>query len=371
MIDFFAKLFSTDAYPARWYCGQWTAGEGWLHIMSDVAVWGAYTMIPLILGYFVLQRKDIPLPRIFWLFAAFIFACGFTHLLDAFMFWWPAYRLSGMAKLTTAIVSWMAVGALVQVTPIALRLPGLAVVNRQLEQANNDLNSFAHIVSHDLRAPLRSMRQLTRWVREDIEKDDRAELYDHLRQLEEKADRMDSLIAGILRYSSATRDVDEEELALHDAHKLIEEALALLDVPEGIEVQVAEKLPKIYCYSIQMQQVFQNLIHNATKYMGDSKGQIVIRCDDAGDYWAFEVSDTGIGIPSAQQTRIFDMFHTLHPAPGGSVGGIGLAVVKRIVKNHGGTISVRSEDGAGSAFLFTVPKRSNVKSAKIPTESMY
>lgn len=361
MGDFFVKLFSTDAYPARWHCGQWTAGEGWLHIGADVAVWGAYTTIPLILAYFVLQRKDIPLPRIFWLFAAFIFACGFTHLLDAFMFWWPAYRFSGIAKLTTAIVSWMAVGALIQVTPIALRLPGLAVVNRQLEQANNDLNAFAHIVSHDLRAPLRSMRQLSQWIREDVEKGGSPELEEHLRQLDEKAARMDSLIAGILRYSSATRELDEEELKLHDAHELVVEALSLVDVPPGIEVSIADKLPRIPCYAIQMQQVFQNLIHNAVKYMGNEVGEIRIGCQDDGAQWIFEVRDTGIGIPAAQQKRIFEMFHTLHPTPGGAVGGIGLAVVKRIIEKHGGRISVASEVGAGSAFRFTVPKRSAPK----------
>jgi len=125
MLDFFSQLFDTSDFMARWHCGDWTDGHGWLHILSDLAVWGAYVAIPCVLGYFVLRRRDIPFRAIFLLFGAFILACGTTHLMEAIIFWWPAYRLAGVIKLITAVVSWGTVIALIPVTPrvLAMRSP--------------------------------------------------------------------------------------------------------------------------------------------------------------------------------------------------------------------------------------------------------
>jgi two-component system sensor histidine kinase/response regulator len=125
-VDFFANLFDSSDFTPRWYCGSWTPGLGWLHILSDLGVWAAYVAIPCVLGYFVMRRKDVPFRIIFWLFVAFILACGTTHLMEALMFWWPAYRLAGLIKLLTAIVSWATVLALVPLVPqaLAMRSPG-------------------------------------------------------------------------------------------------------------------------------------------------------------------------------------------------------------------------------------------------------
>lgn len=132
-MEFFRKLLDTSDFPARWYCGVWTAGHGWLHIVSDLMIWGAYTAIPAVLAYFIIRRRDMPFPRVFLLFACFIYACGTTHFIEAMIFWWPMYRVSGVAKAATAIVSWATVAALIPITPRALALPGLKKVNEQLE----------------------------------------------------------------------------------------------------------------------------------------------------------------------------------------------------------------------------------------------
>jgi PAS domain S-box-containing protein len=134
MIEFFTKLFDTSDFPARWRCGTWTAGEGWLHVVSDVAIWSAYFAIPLILIYFARKRKDFPFTRVFWLFAAFILACGTTHLIDAIIFWYPIYRVSGLMKLITAVVSWATVIAIIKILPKAMHLPSLAATNKRLQE---------------------------------------------------------------------------------------------------------------------------------------------------------------------------------------------------------------------------------------------
>jgi PAS domain S-box-containing protein len=122
VFDFLTHLFDTTGFPPRWNCGDWTPGHGWLHILSDLAVWSAYFAIPCILVYFVLRRRDVPFPAIFWLFGAFILACGTTHLMEAIIFWHPVYRLAGVIKLLTAVVSWGTVVALVPTLPKALAM---------------------------------------------------------------------------------------------------------------------------------------------------------------------------------------------------------------------------------------------------------
>jgi succinate-acetate transporter protein len=119
-MDFLTRLFDTADFPARWHCGSWTSGHGWLHILSDLGVWSAYFTIPLVLASFVVRRRDLPFRTIFLLlFVAFILLCGTTHLMEAALFWWPAYRLAGVIKLLTAVASWITVCALVRVAPRA------------------------------------------------------------------------------------------------------------------------------------------------------------------------------------------------------------------------------------------------------------
>ncbi|TWU22290.1 Signal transduction histidine-protein kinase BarA [Novipirellula galeiformis] len=133
-VTFFSKLVDTADFPARWYCGVWSSDVGWLHVASDVAIFAAYAAIPFVLLCFLLRRRDLPFPRVVWLFAAFILSCGLTHLIEAAIFWWPVYRLSGLVKAVTAIVSWMTVLMLARVLPEALNLPSAALLSKQIKK---------------------------------------------------------------------------------------------------------------------------------------------------------------------------------------------------------------------------------------------
>jgi PAS domain S-box-containing protein len=133
MFDFLTHLFDTSDFNPRWDCGIWTPAHGWLHILSDLGVWSAYIAIPCVLGYFVFRRRDVPFRTVFLLFVAFILACGTSHLMEAIIFWWPAYRLAGLIKLATAIISWATVIALVPIVPKALALKSADELQREIE----------------------------------------------------------------------------------------------------------------------------------------------------------------------------------------------------------------------------------------------
>ncbi|WP_182869516.1 PAS domain-containing hybrid sensor histidine kinase/response regulator [Rhodopirellula sp. JC639] len=133
MGDFVSNFFDTSDFPARWKCGNWSEFLGWLHIASDAATFGAYFAIPGVLVHFARKRDDIPFTRLFWLFAAFIAACGLVHLIEAIIFWHPVYRVSGLMKFITAVVSWGTVIVLVQQMPHLLRLPSIVATNERLQ----------------------------------------------------------------------------------------------------------------------------------------------------------------------------------------------------------------------------------------------
>ncbi|MET0261869.1 MAG: PAS domain S-box protein, partial [Rariglobus sp.] len=130
----FCNPFAAGDFFPRWLCGAWTDFHGWTHILADVAIFGAYAAIPALILYFVLKRKDVQLPTLWWLFAAFIFSCGFGHLIEAVIFWHPWDRFSAVVKVVTAVVSWGTVIALARHMPALLNLPGMHQLNLKLRE---------------------------------------------------------------------------------------------------------------------------------------------------------------------------------------------------------------------------------------------
>lgn len=120
--EFITKLFLADDWPPRWFCGKWSSFHGWLYITSDIAIWLAYFIIPAIIIFFIQKRRDIPFLPVFWLFGAFIVLCGSTHLIDAILFWWPAYRVSALLRVLTAFVSLATAFALIRDLPKLIKV---------------------------------------------------------------------------------------------------------------------------------------------------------------------------------------------------------------------------------------------------------
>ncbi|RPD50714.1 sensor histidine kinase [Paracnuella aquatica] len=129
VLDFFSKLLDTSDWPPRWHCGKWTEFHGWLYIISDLLIWSAYFAIPLIILKFITRKAKARFIRAYFLFAAFILACGSTHLLDAITFWFPAYRLNALVRFITGAVSWATVFYMIKIMPEAMTLK----TNEELE----------------------------------------------------------------------------------------------------------------------------------------------------------------------------------------------------------------------------------------------
>jgi two-component system sensor kinase FixL len=223
-----------------------------------------------------------------------------------------------------------------------------------LEAANKELNDFAHVVSHDLKAPLRGIRTLADWITADCADQLSEDGREQLRLLSNRADRMQGLIDGILRYSRAGH-VKEERVRI-DLKDLVAEVVDMLAPPENVEITVANELPVVELERTRIFQVFQNLLSNALKYMDKPVGHIVIGCRGDGEWWTFRVADNGPGIDKKYHEKIFQLFQTLTPRDGGESTGIGLSLVKKIVELYGGEVWLESTPGQGTTFFFTLPK---------------
>jgi signal transduction histidine kinase len=225
----------------------------------------------------------------------------------------------------------------------------------QLEKANQELKDFAYIVSHDLKAPLRGIDTLAKWISADYaDKFDR-EGKEQLDLLCNRVERMHNLIDGILQYSRIGR-VKEEKVQLN-LNKLIPDIIDTLAPPENITITIENELPVIECEATRITQVFQNLLSNAIKYMDKPQGQVWVGCVEEESCWKFSVSDNGPGIEERYFEKIFQMFQTLSPRDEVESTGVGLTVVKKIIEMYGGRIWLESVVGEGSTFFFTLPKK--------------
>jgi signal transduction histidine kinase len=219
--------------------------------------------------------------------------------------------------------------------------------NEALGRSNRDLDQFAYVASHDLKAPLRGIANLASWLEEDLDASLDAKSREHLHLLRGRVQRMEGLIDGILAYSRAGRKLEPPERV--DVAALLRETAELLAPPEGVEIIVEPPMPVLRTTKVPLQQVWINLLGNAIKH-GGSKIRCRARLD--GRDWVFSVADNGKGIPVEYREKVFEIFQTLAPRDRVEGAGIGLAVVKKLVESRGGRVWVESEVGQGTTFHF-------------------
>ena len=222
----------------------------------------------------------------------------------------------------------------------------------KLEKSNNELQEYAHIVSHDLKSPLRSIDALVNWIKEDnLEKLDDTSIQ-NFNLIETTLEKMEQLISDVLMYSSVGSESLEKQTVDLDA--LIKELKNILFVPDHVSINVLQPLPKIEGEKVKLQQLFQNLISNAIKFIDKDVGLVEIDVKDIGTHYEFSIKDNGIGIEEKFHEKIFKIFHALNKSKDST--GIGLSIVKKIVDLHEGHIWLESKPNMGTTFFFTLKK---------------
>ncbi|WP_396212750.1 ATP-binding protein [Flavobacterium sp.] len=227
------------------------------------------------------------------------------------------------------------------------------ILLQNLEKKNQALNEYAHVVSHDLKAPLRSINTLISWFKEDnaeiLDKKNKQSL-DFILSIVEK---MDLLIKGILVYS--TIDKLENEDRTIELTILIDEVIRTIHVPNHIEIVFKNEMPKVYGNDFRFKQLFQNLIQNSIKFNDKENGFVEIGSNENENEIEFYIKDNGIGINERYQSKIFDLFSKLENNDQSS--GIGLSIVKKIIDLYGGKIWLESQEAIGTTFYFILPKK--------------
>ena len=231
----------------------------------------------------------------------------------------------------------------------------------ELLTANRELNEFAYVVSHDLKAPLRGISSLASWLITDCSEKLGVEGRMHLGLIASRVKRLAALIDAILAYSRAGRNTETRgPVALGP---LVGNVIDLLAPPPHIAVAVVGALPMLQIEPVKIQQVFQNLLSNAIDFMDKAAGQVTVACAPEAGHWHFTVADNGPGIEPRHFERIFQLFQTLAARDTNDRTGVGLALVKKIVELEGGRVWVASERGMGTTFHFTLPMAARADAA--------
>jgi signal transduction histidine kinase len=230
----------------------------------------------------------------------------------------------------------------------------VAIRTAEAERHVKELEQFAYVTSHDLKAPLRGIANLATWLEEDLRGKLTEATREQLRLLRDRVQRMHALIEGLLEYSRIGKTA--QSMVSVDTGKLLAEVIDLLAPPEGYTVDVAANMPTLHTDRLHLSQVFSNLIGNSIKYSQGEQGHAEVTAQERGEYYEFTVTDDGPGIAPEYHDKVFKMFQTLAVNDYGSNTGIGLALVKKIIEEHGGSISLESEEGSGATFRFSWPK---------------
>ncbi|NOQ15323.1 MAG: GAF domain-containing protein, partial [Methyloprofundus sp.] len=224
----------------------------------------------------------------------------------------------------------------------------------ELNAVNEELKNFAYIVSHDLKAPLRAINQLSAWIEEDYAQAFDEDGREQMALLRSRAKRMHDMINSILQYSRIGRVRENREEV--DLNIIIHDVIEALSPPEHITLEVQAQFPILWGEKLRVYQVIQNLLDNAIKYNDKPQGLIQLKFEDKTTHWCFCIKDNGIGIDAAYQEKVFQLFQTLASKDQQNSTGVGLSIIEKTVHNWGGKIWLESTLGEGCQFFFTFPK---------------
>jgi signal transduction histidine kinase len=224
---------------------------------------------------------------------------------------------------------------------------------RQLQKQNLELDQFAYVVSHDLKAPMRGIANIIAWMEEDHGTELTPNIRKNLALIKGRATRLENMINGLLEYAKTGKV--KKGIQQIDVNELVSDICELL-VPDKFDFRIRNHLPVVQSEKLLLEQIFTNLISNAVKYNQNPNPFIEISSTEFGKYFEFRVRDNGKGIEEEYFNKIFVIFQTLQERDAFESTGVGLAIVKKILDDHRGSIRVESEVGSGTTFIFTWPK---------------
>lgn len=359
-----------SSFMPHGHCYFWKPNLLWLHTLSDAVILLSYLSIPAMLAFFVRERRDIPFPRVFWFFVAFIVLCGLTHGVSIITTWEPVYWAEGWIKAATALVSVATALLLVPTLPKALDLRSptelealnvelqatvreLEESNRKLAQARSDLEDFAHIASHDLRAPLRGISMMLAWLEEDHGEELKPDALELVQDSRGRAGRLDTMVQDLLIYARA----DQQERAPEPVDVRAEaEALGqLLPTDRGFALTVHGSPGAVTLQKTPWVTALRNLVSNAAKHHDRDDGTIEVTLALEDGALLATVVDDGPGIPPEHRERVFEPFKTLKPRDETEGSGMGLAFVRKAAEVHGGSVELVESEGRGCTFVLRWP----------------
>lgn len=386
-----SMLLDTSDFPPRWRCGTWSRPLGLLHIVSDITIFFAYVMIPVTLAFFIRKRKDLPFSKLFWLFGAFIIFCGLTHLMEAIIFYWPAYRVAGLLKLCTAIVSVVTSIALIRIIPKALQLKSptelqslvdqqthellhandkLIAANEQLAQAkktaelaNRTKSDFLANMSHEIRTPMTAILGFTEILSEQTMD---PEAHQAIETVRRNGRHLLHVVNDILDLSKIEADQLEFESIPISPTQLIQDVCTLhegLAASKGLALrcEISPRVPAgILADATRINQILSNLISNAIKFTdaGSIRVRARVKSTRDAELLCIDVIDTGMGMTRPQQQRIFAPFTQADSSTTRRFGGtgLGLTIGRRLAELMGGSLKlVRSQIDEGTHFRVILP----------------
>ena len=232
----------------------------------------------------------------------------------------------------------------------------LAASNRELRTANQELESFARTLSHDLQEPLRSLSMFTQLLEEEYREKLDEQAQEYFDYITGSATRMQALIRDLLAYSRVGKH--EHTRTNIDLNQLVETAIIdLQGIIQETEAEIiVDDLPTVSVNPTEISQLLRNLISNSLKFRSKEKPRIEITSELKKERWSIAIKDNGIGIEPEHHSKIFQVFKRLHSQEQYSGSGVGLSICQKIIERHQGTIEVKSQLGKGSTFSFTLPK---------------